>query len=87
MKLLGLLQLAVAIYAIVMILQSSAETGAKVLWVLLVLIVPLIGLIIWALMGTRVPPEALTFFGGHRGHRSIPCGLLPGTQCLQVAVR
>ena len=51
MKLLGLLQLAVAIYAIVMIIQSSAETGAKVLWVLLVLIVPLIGLIIWALMG------------------------------------
>ena len=55
MKLLGLLQLAVAIYAIVMIIQSSAETGAKVLWVLLVLIVPLIGLIIWALMWPGSP--------------------------------
>ncbi len=55
MKLLGLLQLAVAIYVIVMIIQSSAETGAKVLWVLLVLIVPLIGLIIWALMGPGSP--------------------------------
>lgn len=55
MKLLGLLQLAVAIYAIVMIIQSSAETGAKVLWVLLVLIVPLIGLIIWALIGPGSP--------------------------------
>ena len=55
MKLLGLLQLAVAIYAIVMIIQSSAETGAKVLWVLLVLIVPLIGLIIWALMSPGSP--------------------------------
>ena len=55
MKLLGLLQLAVAIYAIVMIIQSSAETGTKVLWVLLVLIVPLIGLIIWALMGPGSP--------------------------------
>jgi len=55
MKLLGLLQLAVAIYAIVMSIQSSAETGAKVLWVLLVLIVPLIGLIIWALMGPGSP--------------------------------
>ncbi|MCG8394072.1 MAG: PLDc N-terminal domain-containing protein [Pseudomonadales bacterium] len=55
MKLLGLLQLALAIYAIVMIIQSSAETGAKVLWVLLVLIVPLIGLIIWALMGPGSP--------------------------------
>lgn len=38
-----------------MIIQSSAETGAKVLWVLLVLIVPLIGLIIWALMGPGSP--------------------------------
>lgn len=47
MKLLGLLQLAVAIYAIVMIIQSSAETLHKVLWVVLVLVVPLIGLIIW----------------------------------------
>ncbi|MZR63889.1 PLDc N-terminal domain-containing protein [Alcanivorax sp. DP30] len=55
MKLLGLLHLALTIYAIVMIIQSSAETGAKVLWVLLVLILPLIGLIIWALMGPGSP--------------------------------
>ena len=55
MKLLGLLQLAVAIYAIVMIIQSSAETLHKVLWVLLVLILPLVGLIIWALMGPGSP--------------------------------
>ena len=55
MKLLGLLQLALAIYAIVMIIQSSAETVHKVLWVLLVLILPLVGLIIWALMGPGSP--------------------------------
>ncbi len=55
MKLLALLQLALVIYSIVMIVQSSAETGAKVLWTLLVLIVPLIGLIIWALMGPGSP--------------------------------
>lgn len=55
MKLLGLLQLAVAIYAIVMIIQSGAETLHKVLWVVLVLVVPLIGLIIWALMGPGSP--------------------------------
>ncbi|MBU84214.1 MULTISPECIES: PLDc N-terminal domain-containing protein [unclassified Alcanivorax] len=55
MKLLGLLQLALAIYAIVMIIQSSAETLHKVLWVLLVLILPLVGLIIWALMGPGSP--------------------------------
>jgi len=55
MKLLGLLQLAVAIYAIVMIIQSSAETLHKVLWVLLVLVLPLVGLIIWGLMGPGSP--------------------------------
>ncbi|MED5240070.1 MAG: PLDc N-terminal domain-containing protein [Pseudomonadota bacterium] len=55
MKLLGLVLLAAAIYAIVMIVQSSAETMAKVLWVVLILIVPLIGLIIWAIMGPGSP--------------------------------
>ncbi|WP_369798881.1 PLDc N-terminal domain-containing protein [Alcanivorax sp. HI0033] len=38
-----------------MIIQSSAETLHKVLWVLLVLILPLVGLIIWALMGPGSP--------------------------------
>ena len=52
---LGLVLLAAAIYAIVMIVQSSAETMAKVLWVVLILIVPLIGLIIWAIMGPGSP--------------------------------
>ena len=55
MKLLGLLQLALAIYAIVMIIQSSAETLHKVLWVLLGLVLPLVGLIIWGLMGPGSP--------------------------------
>ena len=55
MKLLGLVLLAAAIYAIVMIVQSSAETMAKVLWVVLILIVPLIGLLIWAIMGPGSP--------------------------------
>ncbi|MDX1805353.1 MAG: PLDc N-terminal domain-containing protein [Alcanivorax sp.] len=55
MKILSLLQLALAIYAIVMIIQSNAETVHKVLWVLLVLVVPLVGVIIWALMGPGSP--------------------------------
>ena len=54
MKILGLLQLALAIYAIVMIIQSGAETLHKVLWVLL-LVLPLVGLIIWGLMGPGSP--------------------------------
>ncbi len=48
---LGLLILLADIYAIVKIVQSGATTGAKILWVLLVLILPVIGLIIWFVAG------------------------------------
>ncbi|AJD48714.1 hypothetical protein S7S_11510 [Isoalcanivorax pacificus W11-5] len=54
-NILGLVILALVIYAIVMIVQSSAPTLHKVLWSLLVLILPVIGLIIWGLMGPGSP--------------------------------
>ena len=44
----GLILLALAIWAIVATVQSDAGTMAKVLWILLVLIFPVIGFIIWA---------------------------------------
>jgi hypothetical protein len=47
----GLLILAADIYAILKIAQSSASTGKKVLWILVVLLFPVIGLIIWFLLG------------------------------------
>ncbi|MFD1216437.1 MULTISPECIES: PLD nuclease N-terminal domain-containing protein [Microbulbifer] len=49
--LLGLLILIADIYAIVKILQSSASTLKKVIWVLVVLILPVIGLILWFFAG------------------------------------
>lgn len=49
--LIGLLILIAVIYAVVKILGSGASTGAKLLWVLLVLILPVIGFILWLLMG------------------------------------
>lgn len=49
----GLLILIADIWAIINIFQSSASTGAKVLWVLLVLLLPLVGLIIWFFAGPR----------------------------------
>ena len=52
-SLLGLVILALDIWAIVSIVQSSATTGKKVLWILLVLILPVVGLIIWFLLGPR----------------------------------
>ncbi|MDH3979510.1 MAG: PLDc N-terminal domain-containing protein [Gammaproteobacteria bacterium] len=50
---LGLLILAADIWAILNIFQSSADTGKKVLWIVLVLILPLLGLIIWYFAGPR----------------------------------
>jgi hypothetical protein len=51
----GLLILIADIWAIVKIVQSSASTGAKVLWIVLILILPVIGLIVWLLAGPRGP--------------------------------
>jgi hypothetical protein len=49
----GLLILIADIWAIVNVVRSAASTGSKVLWVLLILILPVIGLIIWLLAGPR----------------------------------
>jgi len=52
----ALLILIADVYAIVMILQSSAKDIEKLLWVLAVLILPLIGLIVWYLAGPGRKP-------------------------------
>jgi Phospholipase_D-nuclease N-terminal len=49
--LLGLIILALDIWAIVTILKGGGPAGNKVLWILLILILPVIGLIIWLLAG------------------------------------
>lgn len=49
--LIGLLILIADIYAIIKIAQSSAETLAKALWIVGVLIFPIVGLIVWFLAG------------------------------------
>jgi hypothetical protein len=49
--LVGLLILIADIWAIVKIFQSTASTGAKVLWIVLILLLPVFGLILWLLFG------------------------------------
>lgn len=49
----GLVVLALDVWAIVSIFGSSASTGKKVLWILLVLLLPLVGFILWLLLGPR----------------------------------
>ena len=44
---------ALDIWAIINVLKSSAETGMKILWVLLIIFLPVLGLIIWAIAGPR----------------------------------
>ena len=52
-SLIGLLILAADIWAIVSVVQSAASTGKKVLWILLILVLPVLGLILWFLLGPR----------------------------------
>ncbi|MGF1592578.1 MAG: PLDc N-terminal domain-containing protein [Kiloniellaceae bacterium] len=49
----GLLVLVADIYAIVKTVQSGASTGAKVFWILLILILPILGFIIWLVAGPK----------------------------------
>jgi hypothetical protein len=51
--LLGLIVLVLDIWAILKIFESGATTGSKVLWIVLILILPLIGFMIWWLFGPR----------------------------------
>ena len=50
---LGVLVLLADVWAILNIFQSSADTLKKALWIVLVLVLPLLGVIIWYLAGPR----------------------------------
>ncbi|MBO9551967.1 MULTISPECIES: PLDc N-terminal domain-containing protein [Pseudomonas] len=51
--LVGLIILALDIWAILNVIKSSSEVGIKVLWILLIALLPVIGLVIWAIAGPR----------------------------------
>jgi hypothetical protein len=51
--LLGVMLLILDVWAIVQTLQSAAGTGIKVLWIVVILLLPLLGLILWLLLGPR----------------------------------
>lgn len=51
--LIGLVIFALDIWAIASIINSDATGGKKILWVILVAILPVVGLIIWWLMGPK----------------------------------
>ena len=52
----GLIVLGLDIWAVVNIIGSPASGGAKILWTLLIIILPIVGFIIWFFAGPRSRP-------------------------------
>ncbi|HTV97513.1 MAG TPA: PLD nuclease N-terminal domain-containing protein [Steroidobacteraceae bacterium] len=49
----GLIVLVADVWAIMNIFQSSATTGVKVVWTVLVIVLPVLGFILWFFLGPR----------------------------------
>lgn len=49
----GLILLILVIWGIVSTIQSRAGTGNKVLWIVILLVIPLFGFILWLLFGPK----------------------------------
>jgi Phospholipase_D-nuclease N-terminal len=49
----GLVVLIADVWAIVNIFQSASDTGKKVLWTVLVIILPVLGFILWYFLGPK----------------------------------
>jgi succinate dehydrogenase/fumarate reductase cytochrome b subunit len=49
----GLIVLIADVWAIVNIFQSGADTGRKVLWTVLVIVLPVLGFILWYFLGPK----------------------------------
>jgi hypothetical protein len=49
----SLIVLVADVWAIVNIFQSRADTGNKVLWTVVVLVLPLLGFILWYIWGPK----------------------------------
>ncbi|MEJ2060161.1 MAG: PLDc N-terminal domain-containing protein [Gammaproteobacteria bacterium] len=49
----GLILLILNVWAMVRVVQSRATTGAKVFWIVLILLLPVLGFILWVLFGPR----------------------------------
>ena len=49
----GLIVLVADVWAIVNIFQSGASTADKVLWTVIVIVLPILGFILWFFLGPR----------------------------------
>ncbi len=47
----GIIELLLVIWALIAILQSGVQPVEKLIWVIIILVIPLIGFLLWYLMG------------------------------------
>lgn len=52
-SILGLIVLIADVYAIVVTAQSKASTNQKVLWIVLILLLPILGCVLWYFAGPK----------------------------------
>lgn len=53
----GIIHLVLVVYAALQIINSSADTVKKALWVVIVAAFPLVGLIVWFFIGPGTPKK------------------------------
>ena len=53
----GIIHLVLVVYAALQIINSSAVTVNKVIWVVVVAALPLIGLVVWFFIGPGTPKK------------------------------
>ncbi len=49
----SLIVLILDVFAIVKVMNSGATTGTKVIWIVIILLLPIVGLIAWYLAGPK----------------------------------
>jgi len=55
----GLIVLIADVWALINIVQSGADTGTKVLWVVLVIFLPVLGFVLWYFIGPKTARASL----------------------------
>ncbi|OCW55641.1 PLDc N-terminal domain-containing protein [Hoeflea olei] len=50
---LGIIILILDIWAILQIIKGGGSTGSKLLWILVILLLPVVGLLLWLLLGRK----------------------------------
>ncbi len=49
----GLIILILNVWAIIKIFNSSASAGAKAIWIVVILVLPVVGFLLWLLFGPK----------------------------------